>query len=202
MITNRALGMMALAALVGCFSGCAPPPKNEFVEIDTSLGKIKVELFTSKAPMTVANFLGYVDEKFYDGLIFHRVMETFMIQGGGYTPQFEEKKTKPPIRNEADNGLSNLRGTIAMARTRDPHSASAQFFINVNDNIGLDKAQDPDHIGYCVFGRVVEGMDVVDKIRAVPTWKHRTTTGEPLDNLPIEPVIINSIRRVPATARN
>jgi cyclophilin family peptidyl-prolyl cis-trans isomerase len=200
MIANRALGMLALAVMAGCFGGCAPPPKNEFVEIDTSLGKIKVELFTSKAPKTVANFLSYVDEKFYDGLIFHRVMETFVIQGGGYTPQFEEKKTKPPIRNEADNGLSNLRGTITMARTRDPHSASAQFFINVNDNIGLDKAHDPDQVGYCVFGRVVDGMDVVDKIRAVPTWRHRTTTGEPLDNLPIEPVIINSIRRVPDAA--
>src|SRR5213080_845419 len=139
----------------------AADTKNPVVEIDTSMGKIKVELDQEKAPITVKNFLSYVDDKFYDGTVFHRVIADFMIQGGGFEAGMKEKKTRDPIKNESGNGLSNVRGSIAMARTADLDSATAQFYINTVDNLGLDKAK------YCVFGKVIEGMDVVDKIRAV-----------------------------------
>ena len=140
------------------------------VRLETTMGNIVLELDRQHAPVTVDNFLSYVNDGFYDGTIFHRVIGDFMIQGGGYTADLSRKQTRPPIKNEADNGLKNSRGTIAMARTRDPHSASAQFFINVEDNGALDhKAPDARGWGYAVFGHVVEGMEVVDEIRAQAT---------------------------------
>jgi peptidyl-prolyl cis-trans isomerase B (cyclophilin B) len=157
-----------------------------FVVLETSLGSIKVELDADKAPVTVENFLSYVDEGFYDGTVFHRVIPTFMIQGGGFAPGLKQKKTKPPIKNEAPNGLSNTRGAIAMARTSDLHSATAQFFINVADNRSLDNRNSP----YCVFGKVVEGMDVVDKIKAVSTGRQGVH-----ENVPTQDVVIVSARR-------
>ncbi|MBP2686138.1 MAG: peptidyl-prolyl cis-trans isomerase, cyclophilin type, partial [Deltaproteobacteria bacterium] len=143
------------------------------VTLETSLGVIKVELYPDKAPVSVQNFLAYVKEGHYDGLIFHRVIRDFMIQGGGFTKEMKERGSKhPPIRNEADNGLSNDRGTLAMARTSVVDSATAQFFINVVNNDFLNhRSKTPQGYGYAVFGKVVEGMDVVDKIRAVPTGK-------------------------------
>src|SRR6516162_6660493 len=148
--------------------------KNPVVIMKTSMGDIEIELYPKKAPITVKNFLGYVDDKFYDNTIFHRVMgkentedqKDYMIQGGGFTKDRKEKKTKESIKNEADNGLSNKRGTIAMARTNNPNSATAQFFINVKDNPPLNAKRGAD--GYAVFGKVIEGMDVVDKIKEVP----------------------------------
>jgi peptidyl-prolyl cis-trans isomerase B (cyclophilin B) len=140
------------------------------VRLETTLGNIVLELDREHAPATVDNFLAYVNDDFYDGTIFHRVIDGFMIQGGGYTADFSRKETRPPIKNEADNGLKNTLGSIAMARTSDPHSASAQFFINVADNAMLDhKAPDARGWGYAVFGRMAEGMDVVDKIRVQAT---------------------------------
>ena len=174
--------------------------KNPVVVIETSMGKIKAELYEDKAPATVKNFLGYVDDKFYDGTVFHRVMPTFMIQGGGFEPGMKQKKTKDPIKNESANGLSNLKGTLAMARTPNPDSATSQFFINVVDNKRLDRSDDD--AGYCVFGKVTEGMDVVDKIKAVKTGtkvqKGVEVGGQlrdvPHGNVPLEDIIIKSIR--------
>jgi cyclophilin family peptidyl-prolyl cis-trans isomerase len=163
---------------------------NPMVVIDTTFGKVKVELFEKEAPITVKNFLNYVDEKFYDGTIFHRVIPDFMIQGGGMEPGLKEKKTREPIKNEAGNGLSNKRGSLAMARTNVPDSATAQFFINVKDNDFLDRAKARDKVGYAVFGRVVEGMDIVDKIRQV-----ETTERGGHENVPAKDVLIRSIRR-------
>ena len=157
------------------------------VKLATSAGDIVVELDAAKAPKTVANFLAYTKAGQYDGTIFHRVMDGFMIQGGGMTPDMKEKPTRAPIPLESGNGLTNLRGTIAMARTMDPNSATAQFFINVVDNAGLDKANARDGNGYAVFGKVVAGMDVVDKIRAVPTGNKGMH-----QNVPIEPVVIKT----------
>jgi len=140
------------------------------VRLDTNLGAIVLELNREKAPVTVDNFLSYVKDGHYDGTIFHRVIGNFMIQGGGFTQDYRQKATKAPIKNEADNGLKNERGTVAMARTSDPHSATAQFFINVVDNDFLNfTAANSRGWGYAVFGKVVEGMDVVDKIRNTPT---------------------------------
>lgn len=161
-----------------------PPAASNRVRIDTNFGAIVVELDPVKAPISVKNFLSYVDEKFYDGTIFHRIIPTFMIQGGGMLPGMTQKPTHAPIQNEAKNGLKNTRGTIAMARTNAPHSASSQFFINVVDNAFLDYPGQ-DGWGYCVFGKVVEGMDVVDKIKDVQT---RNT-------VPTQDVIIKSVRR-------
>lgn len=158
------------------------------VLISTSLGDIKVQLNKEKAPVSTENFLGYVKKKHYDGTIFHRVIKGFMIQGGGMLPDMTEKATGKPIKNEAKNGLSNLRGTIAMARTNEIDSATSQFFINVVDNNRLDYVDDTRY-GYAVFGEVIEGMDVVDKIREVPT-----TTKPPHENVPSEPVVIKSVR--------
>ena len=156
------------------------------VVIDTSLGAVKVQLDDEKAPGTVKNFLGYVDDEFYDGTTFHRVIPGFMIQGGGLEPGLKPKRTKPAIKNESTNGLSNKRGTISMARTNVPDSATSQFFINVVDNGFLDKAKAGDGVGYCVFGKVIEGMDVVDKIRNVKTRE---------GDVPVEDVVIKSVRR-------
>jgi peptidyl-prolyl cis-trans isomerase B (cyclophilin B) len=167
--------------------------KNPMVVLSTSMGDIKVELYPDKAPKTVENFLAYVKAGQYDGLVFHRVIPNFMIQGGGLDKDMNEKKTdRAPIQNEANNGLKNTVGTIAMARTSDPHSASAQFFINVKDNGFLDhREQTTQGWGYAVFGKVVEGMDVVRKIENVPT-----TTQAPHQNVPKDAVVITSARVV------
>ncbi len=159
------------------------------VVLDTSLGRITVELYADEAPVTVENFLAYVDEGFFDGTIFHRVISGFVLQGGGLTETMEEKPTRPPIRNEADNGLCNERGTLSMARTNEIHSATSQFFINLTDNAFLD--QSDDNFGYAVFGKVTDGMDVVDKIAAVPTGKRGF-----YQDVPVEAVVIRTIRRV------
>lgn len=157
------------------------------VKLHTNYGTITLELYPEKAPVTVENFLTYVKEGFYNGTIFHRVISNFMIQGGGMEPGMREKTTNAPIKNEADNGLSNERGTIAMARTMEPHSASAQFFINVKDNKFLDhRSPTPDGWGYAVFGRVVEGMDVVDKIKDVATGNAGYHQDVPLEDVIIE----------------
>jgi peptidyl-prolyl cis-trans isomerase B (cyclophilin B) len=162
------------------------------VKLETNFGDIVIELNQDKAPKTVANFLAYVDEGFYDGTIFHRVIENFMIQGGGFDQDFQQKQTKAPIENEADNGLSNKRGAVAMARTNDPHSATAQFFINTVDNDFLDfRGKAPSGWGYAVFGEVVDGMDVVDKIREV-----KTTMRGPHQDVPAEDVIILKASRL------
>ena len=162
---------------------------NPVVVIDTSMGTIKVELFEDKAPITVKNFLSYVEKKHFDGLIFHRVISNFMIQGGGFDKDQKETKTDPAIKNEAANGVKNERGTIAMARTNRPDSATCQFFINVKDNDFLNKTDD--NAGYCAFGRVIEGMDVVDKIKAVKTGEK----GMFDKDCPLEDVTIKSVRR-------
>ncbi len=161
------------------------------VVIETSLGNIEVELNSEKAPISTENFLKYVDKKHYDGTIFHRVIKDFMIQGGGMDEKMAEKKSDSPIKNEATNGLQNLRGTIAMARTSVVDSATAQFFINTVDNDFLNhKAPNAQQYGYAVFGKVVSGMDVVDKIRAVPTGNYQM-----YQDVPKTPVVIKSIRR-------
>jgi peptidyl-prolyl cis-trans isomerase B (cyclophilin B) len=166
---------------------------NPQVKIQTNMGDIVLELYPEKAPKTVENFLNYVDTNFYDDTIFHRVIDGFMIQGGGFTQQFERKPTSPPVINEADNGLTNLTGTIAMARTPEPHSATAQFFINVADNAFLNHTnKTPRGWGYAVFGKVISGMNVVDKIRQIPTG-----AGGPFQrDVPKSPAIIISISRV------
>jgi peptidyl-prolyl cis-trans isomerase B (cyclophilin B) len=163
---------------------------NPVVVIETSQGTIKVELYEKEAPTTVKNFLGYVDDKYYDGTLFHRVISNFMIQGGGFESGMKEKKAKDPIKNESDNGLSNKRYTIAMAREDKPDTAASEFFINVKDNEFLDKAKAKDKVGYCVFGKVIEGMDVVDKIKDV-----KTKSVKGYDDVPVEDVLIKSIRR-------
>jgi peptidyl-prolyl cis-trans isomerase B (cyclophilin B) len=157
------------------------------VKLQTSLGAITLELDAGKAPETVKNFLAYVEAGHYDNTVFHRVIDGFMIQGGGFEPGMKQKPCEAPIRNEADNGLKNLRGTIAMARTSDPHSATAQFFINLKDNGFLDhSAPSAQGWGYCVFGRVVEGMDVVDKIKAVRTGSKGFHQDVPVEDVVIE----------------
>lgn len=156
------------------------------VTLKTNFGDITLELFEDKAPKTVANFLSYVEDGFFDNTIFHRVINNFMIQGGGFTPDMDQKDTKDPIENEAVNGVANEVGTIAMARTQDPHSATAQFFINVNNNDFLNHSgKSVNGWGYCAFGKVVEGMDVVEKIKAVKTGNHGYH-----QDVPVEPVII------------
>lgn len=159
------------------------------VLMKTSKGDITIELYASKAPVTVKNFLSYVKDKFFEGTTFHRVMANFMIQGGGITAEMHEKPAKPPIKNEAGNGLKNARGMIAMARTTDVDSATCQFFINLKDNSFLDhKDNSAEGFGYCVFGKVVAGMDVVDAIAKV-----KTTNKKGNENVPVEPVTILSV---------
>ena len=194
---------LSLLATAACTEAGADT-SNPVVVMETSKGTIKIELFADKAPVTVKNFLKYVDEKFYDGTTFHRVIPDFMIQGGGFTPGLTaakteedvkalEKKTHAPIKNEATNGLHNERGTLAMARTSDPNSATAQFFINVEDNTKkLDPSPNRDPNGYCVFGKVTEGMDVVDKIKEVRT---ADVLNGAMGDVPIKDVIIKSVRR-------
>jgi cyclophilin family peptidyl-prolyl cis-trans isomerase len=183
--------IVTLASLTGCI--LKEQKKTMTITIETTLGTITAELYPEKAPATVSNILAYVDEKFYDNTIFHRVIDGFMIQGGGFTKEMQQKPTKAPVKNEADNGLSNTRGTLAMARTMIVDSATCQFFINLEDrNAGhLDfKSKTDMGWGYCVFGKVTEGLDIVDKIAKVETGfsgRHQ--------NVPVEPVIIKSIRR-------
>ena len=166
-----------------------PAPGNPVVVLSTSMGDITLELFQDRAPVSVANFLQYARDGFYEGTIFHRVKADFMIQGGGFTAEMVEKPTRPPIQNEATNGLKNARGTLAMARTRALRSATAQFYINVVDNRRLDHTgYSPDEFGYAVFGRVLTGMDVVDKIAAVETGMK----GE-FDDVPVTPVVITKV---------
>jgi len=180
--------------LVGCGAdretALAPSP-DVVVLMQTSMGDIRLRLFPDRSPITVGNFLSYVDDGSYDGTIFHRLIESFMIQGGGYTTDFTRKKTRKPIKNEADNGLSNKRGTLSMARTNLINSATCQFFINVVDNSFLDH-HGPREFGYAVFGEVVQGMDVVDRIRAVETGANGPFTSD----CPLENVVIQSVSRV------
>jgi cyclophilin family peptidyl-prolyl cis-trans isomerase len=164
--------------------------QSKVVKLQTNMGNIVIELDEQAAPVTVKNFLGYVEAGFYDGTIFHRVIPGFMIQGGGFTEQMSQKQTRAPIINEAENGLSNMRGTIAMARTNDPNSATCQFFINHSDNEFLNYI-DESKAGYAVFGKVTEGMDVVDAITAV-----KTTTKNGMENVPVELVTIQSAKVV------
>ncbi|WP_337841182.1 peptidylprolyl isomerase [Rheinheimera sp.] len=156
------------------------------VRLHTNYGVITLQLFADKAPATVENFLSYVKDGFYDNTIFHRVINGFMIQGGGFTPEMEQKDTQKPIKNEANNKVSNKKGTIAMARTSDPHSATCQFFINVANNDFLDfSSESSQGWGYCVFGEVVEGLDIVDKIKTVATGRKFGHA-----DVPVEPVIL------------
>ena len=165
---------------------------NPKIEMDTTKGKIILELYADKAPKTVKNFLAYVDTGFYDGTLFHRVIPNFMIQGGGFSADMKRKDARAPIDNEADNGLLNERGTIAMARTSNPHSATAQFFINTKNNDFLNhKGKSSQGWGYAVFGRVVEGMDVVDAISGV-----KTGTRGPFRNVPTDPIVITGAKRL------
>ena len=166
-----------------------------FVLLETSKGDILLELDAAKAPISVENFVGYVDDGFYDGLIFHRVIRDFMIQGGGFNESMTQAKTKDPIKNEASNGLKNARGTIAMARLSGADTASSQFFINVQDNASLDPNDTLGRVGYAVFGRVVDGMEVVDAIREVPTVRVNR-----MNDVPAEPVTIKKAKRLDAAA--
>jgi peptidyl-prolyl cis-trans isomerase B (cyclophilin B) len=187
--------LLALTATFGLGAAASAQPKagsDTMVVMETSHGTIKIELFADKAPVSVKNFLSYVDDKHYDGTVFHRVIKDFMVQGGGFDADMKQKKTKPPIANESSNGLKNTRGTLPMARTSDPDSATSQFFINTVDNAFLDKAQSRDGVGYCVFGRVTEGMDVVDKIRAVATGVDRKSG---MSDVPTVAVTINKVTR-------
>lgn len=161
--------LLAMLLLLSSFTSAAYAA-NPQVVMTTSLGAITIELDADKAPKSVGNFLNYVQQGFYNGTIFHRVISNFMVQGGGFTTNFQKKPTNPSINNEANNGLKNLKGTLAMARTSDPHSATAQFFINVKDNDFLDhRSPTPRGWGYAVFGKVIKGMDIVEKIRNVQT---------------------------------
>jgi peptidyl-prolyl cis-trans isomerase A (cyclophilin A) len=178
-ITRRMVVGLTTALLISTAALADTAPQ---VKFQTSLGDFTVEVYPDKAPKTVENFLQYVKDKFYNGTIFHRVIGNFMVQGGGFTPDMNQKATREPIVLEAKNGLKNDRGTIAMARTSNPNSATAQFFVNVVDNNGLN-APSPDGFGYAVFGKVIAGMDTIDKIRAVPTGRQ---------DVPATPILINS----------
>jgi peptidyl-prolyl cis-trans isomerase A (cyclophilin A) len=174
-----------LMALIMSISALA----NTHVVMKTSMGEVELELFDSKAPKTVKNFLEYVDSGFYKGTIFHRVIDNFMIQGGGFDSNLQKRKTRAPIVNEANNGISNSTGTIAMARTSDVNSATAQFFINVKDNTFLDhRGMDPASFGYAVFGKVVKGMPVINRMK-----KAATAANGPFRNLPMKNIVITDI---------
>ena len=201
---EKSLYLLAVIGVVAGWSGpavqaaetnaaaptAAVEEQKTMVILQTSKGDITVELYEKQAPESVKNFLQYVDDKHYDGTIFHRVINGFMIQGGGFTPDMNQKPTRSPIKNEAGNGLKNERGTLAMARTSDPDSATSQFFINVVDNGFLNRAEAQDGVGYCVFARVTKGMDVVDAIRGVATGRRGY-----MGDVPVEPVVILSAKR-------
>jgi peptidyl-prolyl cis-trans isomerase A (cyclophilin A) len=159
------------------------------IRFETSLGDFTIEFFEKEAPESVANFTRYIEDEFFDGTIFHRIVPGFVIQGGGFTEDMTQKKTQPPVKNEADNGLKNKRGTLSMARTNDINSATSQFFVNLKDNDFLDHSRG--NFGYAVFAEVTEGMDVVDKIAAVETGRKRG-----FDDVPVEAVIMKSVRRL------
>ncbi|HEV7613788.1 MAG TPA: peptidylprolyl isomerase [Steroidobacteraceae bacterium] len=161
------------------------------IRFETTLGDFTVELFEKEAPLSAANFLRYVQDKFFDGTIFHRIVPGFVIQGGGFTEDMTQKSTQPPVKNEADNGLKNSRGTLSMARTNDINSATSQFFVNLKDNDFLDHSRG--NFGYAVFARVAAGMDVVDKIASVETGRRRG-----FDDVPVEAVTMKSVRIVPS----
>lgn len=181
--------ILTVAAVLLGLVGAAAADGNPVVVMKTSMGTIKIELDKAKAPISTENFIAYANDKFYDGTIFHRVIPAFMIQGGGFDKDMNQKPAKAPIKNEANNGLKNTTGTIAMARTSDPNSATAQFFINTKDNAFLDhRDESVQGYGYAVFGTVVDGMDVVKKIEAV-----ETTTKMPHQNVPVTPVVIESV---------
>lgn len=184
--------LIALLLILSCaLSGAAEDvPAHPYIEIVTTEGSFKLELNGKLAPLTVGHFLSLVDSGFYDGTIFHRVIPGFMAQGGGYTPSFKLKESDDSIPNESGNGMSNTRGTIAMARTADPHSANSQFFINVGDNSRLDPADN--RWGYAVFGMVIEGMDVVDAMVSTPTGP----SGEFRSDVPVVPIVIKKMSRV------
>ncbi|GMU64711.1 MAG: peptidyl-prolyl cis-trans isomerase [Acidobacteriota bacterium] len=188
------VALLFVAAVAGSGgSGEAGTPASPRVAFETSKGRIVLELDAARAPKTVENFLAYVRAGHYDGTIFHRVIDGFMVQGGGFTAEMQQKPTRPPVANEADNGLKNLRGTVAMARTNDPHSASAQFFVNTVDNSFLDHTgKDIRGWGYAVFGKVVEGMEVVDAITKVAT-----ATRSRMENVPVEPIVIQKATILP-----
>jgi peptidyl-prolyl cis-trans isomerase A (cyclophilin A) len=160
------------------------------IRFETTLGDFTIELLEKEAPLSVANFLSYIDDGFFDGTIFHRIVPGFVIQGGGFTEDMTQKRTQPPVKNEADNGIKNQRGTLSMARTNDINSATSQFFVNLKDNDFLDHSRG--NFGYAVFARVTAGMDVVDKIAAVETGRRRG-----MDDVPVEAVIMKSVRRIP-----
>ena len=159
------------------------------IRFETTLGDFTIELFEKEAPLSVANFLKYTEDKFFDGTIFHRVVPGFVIQGGGFTEDMTQKRTQPPVKNEADNGLKNERGTLSMARTNDINSATSQFFVNLKDNAFLDHSRA--NFGYAVFARVTAGMDVVDKIAAAATGRKKG-----FDDVPVDAVIMKSVRRI------
>jgi cyclophilin family peptidyl-prolyl cis-trans isomerase len=159
------------------------------IRFETTLGDFTVELFEKEAPKSVANFLRYIEDEFFDGTIFHRIVPGFVIQGGGFTEDMTQKRTHPPVHNEADNGLKNERGSLSMARTNDIHSATSQFFVNLKDNDFLDHSRG--NFGYAVFAKVTEGMDVIDKIAAVQTARRRG-----FDDVPVEAVIMKSVRQI------
>lgn len=185
------------AVLLASLSTAQADENSPRVRVQTNMGDIVLELDRAKAPQTVENFLSYVKDGFYNGTVFHRVIDGFMIQGGGFTEDLQQKPTKPPIPNEADNGLKNDRGTVAMARTNDPNSATAQFFINVVNNDFLNfRNKTVRGWGYAVFGKVVEGMDVVDKIRKIPTGP----SGPFRQDVPKTPVVIQSATLLPQAA--
>ena len=161
------------------------------IRFETTLGDFTIEFFEKEAPESVANFKRYIEDGFFDGTIFHRIVPGFVIQGGGFTEDMSQKRTKAPIKNEADNGLKNSRGTLSMARTSDVNSATSQFFVNLKDNDFLDHSRG--NFGYAVFARVTQGMDVIDKIAAVETGRKRG-----FDDVPVEAVIMKSVRQVPA----
>src|SRR3989304_1860585 len=189
------IGLIFMAAvMVAAFpADSEAAKKNPVVVMETSLGNVKIELDQAKAPISVKNFLSYVDEKFYDGTIFHRVIGNFMIQGGGFTADMQQKRVKAPIKNEAGNGLKNMTGTLAMARTNVVDSATAQFFINVVDNDFLDHQNTTSQgFGYAVFGKVIQGMDVVEKVKA-----GKTVSKMGFSDVPAEAVVIKSVKRVP-----
>jgi len=186
-IFSRLLLSAALSFAVGNSFAAAESTK---VELDTTAGKIVLELNNEKAPKTVENFVKYVKSGHYAGTVFHRVIKDFMIQGGGMDANLKEKPTMSPVKNEGGNGLSNKKYTIAMARTPDPDSATSQFFINSKDNLFLDRAQSQDGFGYAVFGVVIEGKEVVDKIEAVKTGAKADPRGIPMRDVPVEPIVI------------
>jgi len=189
-----ALFAVAVAAVAAC--GGTESKEAPVVVMETSKGTIRIELYPEQAPITVENFLAYADSGFFDGTVFHRVIPGFVIQGGGFTPDLVQKETRDPITNESDNGLLNLRGTLSMARTPAAHSATSQFFINLQDNAALDYGGRPGATyGYAVFAKVIDGMEVVDAIAAVPTGM-----AGGMQDVPVDPVVIERVRREDAAS--